>query len=166
MAAWSKFISLADLKLRNSEKFRAAKEKWHKDPRHHCSEETPPPPRKRSCQDTARNSITRCAAQICTGYCKSAVYLKNSKKPQEDNCWLCRGRNRMTRSHVLLHRRNAKTGNAREEAWVGKDPRSVMVLPSNPRWEKKLLRFLERSGVGRVIDDRVDKKRLGLEGWT
>jgi hypothetical protein len=39
--AWSKFIFLAYLKLRVSEKFRVAKDEWHKDPDHHGSEEIP-----------------------------------------------------------------------------------------------------------------------------
>jgi hypothetical protein len=48
--------------------------------------------------------------------------LKRIKKRQDDKCWFCRGRNRMTRSHVLLHCPNAKIRAAREEAWEGKDP--------------------------------------------
>jgi hypothetical protein len=55
-----------------------------------------------------------------------------------------------------------------------KDPGSVRVLLSNPRWERRLLRSLELSGVG-VMDDVVDgeealaascgfpgKRRIGL----
>jgi hypothetical protein len=60
--AWSKFISLAHLKLQISEKFRTAKEEWHKDPAHHGSEGIPPPPPKKSCLDGARDSLARCAA--------------------------------------------------------------------------------------------------------
>jgi hypothetical protein len=45
----------------------------------------------------------------------------------------------MTRSHVLLH---SKIRAAREEAWEGKDPDSVRVLLSNPRWERRLLRLI------------------------
>jgi len=41
---------------------------------------------------------------------------------------------------------------AREEAWEGKDPRGIRVLLNNPRWERRLLRFLELSGVGRVVE--------------
>jgi hypothetical protein len=85
-AAWSKFISLAHLKLRISEKFRAAKDEWHKDPGHHGSEEIPPPPAKKSCLDGARNDISRCAAQIRTGHSRSAVYLRRIKKRQDDKC--------------------------------------------------------------------------------
>jgi hypothetical protein len=76
-----------------------------------------------------------------------------------------RGRHCMTRSHVLLHCPNAKI---RTKAWKGKDPGSVKVLLSNSRWEKRLLKFLELSGVGRVMDDGVDEgeARAGrLDGW-
>jgi hypothetical protein len=39
----------------------------------------------------------------------------------------------------------------------GKDPGSIRVLLSNPRWEKRL-KFLELSGVGRVMEDGVDEE--------
>jgi hypothetical protein len=54
----------------------------------------------------------------------------------------------MTRSHVLHHCPNAKIRAAREEAWEGKDPVSVRVLLSNPRWERMLLRSLRALGGG------------------
>jgi len=59
----------------------------------------------------------------------------------------------MPRSHVLLHCPNAKLRAAREEAWESKDPGSIRVLLSNPRWERRLLRFPELSGVGRVVEE-------------
>jgi hypothetical protein len=37
------------------------------------------------------------------------------------------------------------------EAWEGRDPGGLHVLLANPRWEKRLLRFLELSGTGRLI---------------
>jgi hypothetical protein len=40
----SKVMSIAHLKLRISEKFRNAKEAWHKVPNRHGTEEIPPPP--------------------------------------------------------------------------------------------------------------------------
>jgi ribonuclease HI len=43
---YSKVMSIAHLKLRISEKFRNAKESWHKVPSHHGTEEIPPPPPK------------------------------------------------------------------------------------------------------------------------
>jgi hypothetical protein len=45
---------------------------------------------------------------------------------------------------------------------------SVRVLLSSPRWERWLLRFLELSGVGRVMDDGVDEevaRAARLDGW-
>jgi hypothetical protein len=122
--AWSKFISLAHLKLRISEKFRATKDEWQN---HHGSEEIPPPAKK-SCLDGVRNSIARCAAQIHAGHWRSALNLKGIKKRQEDKCWFCQGRHRMTRSHVLPHCPNARVRAARVEAWDDKEPGSIRVL--------------------------------------
>ena len=34
---------------------------------------------------------------------------------------------------------------------------SIRTLLSNPRWEKRLLRFLELSGVGRVVEGGEDE---------
>jgi hypothetical protein len=55
-----------------------------------------------------------------------------------------------------------------KKAWEAKDPRSVTVLLSNPRREKRLLKFLELSGVRRVMDDGLDEEetRAGrLDRW-
>ena len=63
----------------------------------------------------------------------------------------------MTRSHVLFHCTNSKLHAAREEAWEGKDPGGIRVhTPHNPRWERRLLRFLELPGVGRMVEGEVD----------
>jgi hypothetical protein len=62
----------------------------------------------------------------------------------------------MTRSHVLLHCPNARLVAARVETWEGKDPGGVRVLLSIPHWERRLLKFLELSGVGRMIEDGGD----------
>jgi hypothetical protein len=51
---------------------------------------------------------------------------------------------------------------ARTEAWEDRYPGGVRVLLANPRWEKRLLRFLELSGVGRAIADGTDKD----EAWA
>jgi hypothetical protein len=67
----------------------------------------------------------------------------------EDKCWFCQTSARMTRSHVLLHCPNAKLRAAREKAWEGKTPGGVRVLLANPRWERRLVKFLELSGDGR-----------------
>ena len=54
---------------------------------------------------------------------------------------------------------------AREEAWGGKDPDGIRVLLNNPRWERRLLRFLKLYGMGRVVEGedevRVWAARLG-----
>jgi len=46
---------------------------------------------------------------------------------------------------------------ARAEAWEGKNPGSVRVLLANPRWERRFVRFLELSGVGRTMADGTDE---------
>jgi hypothetical protein len=35
------------------------------------------------------------------------------------------------------------------ETWEGKDPGGVRVLLSNPRWERRFVKFLELSGLDR-----------------
>jgi len=47
-------------------------------------------------------------------------------------------------------------------------PEGVRVLLANPRWERRLLKFLELSGVGRAMDDGVDEdvaRAKRLDGW-
>ena len=67
----------------------------------------------------------------------------------------------MTRSHALLHCTNDNLRAARTEAWEGKDPGSTRVLLNNPRWERRLLRFLELSGVGRLVEGEDVEKNPG-----
>ena len=64
----------------------------------------------------------------------------------------------MTRSRVLLHCKNPKLMAARLEVWEGKNPRGVRVLLVNPRWERRFVRFLELSGVGRTMKDGTDEE--------
>jgi hypothetical protein len=106
--------------------------------------------------DQARNAIARTAAQIRTGHWRSAVYLSRIKKRREDKCWFCEGRAKMTRSHALLHCPNATLAAARIEAWEGRTG-GIRVLLSNSRWESRLLRFLELSGVGRRVEGGEDE---------
>jgi hypothetical protein len=63
----------------------------------------------------------------------------------------------MTRPHVLLHCPNDKLRLASAEAWEGKNPGGVRVLLANPRRERRLVKFLELSGVGRVMADGTDE---------
>jgi len=104
-----------------------------------------------------RNSLARTAAQIRTGHWQSAVYLKRIRKRADDNCWFCQGPVKITRSHVLLHCPNEKLRSARTEAWEGKNPGGIRVSLANPRWERRIVRFLELSGVGRTIADETDE---------
>jgi len=64
----------------------------------------------------------------------------------------------MTRSHALLHCPNAMLAAARVEAWEGRNPGGIRVLLSNPRWERRLMRFLELSGVRRFVEGGVDEE--------
>jgi len=43
------------------------------------------------------------------------------------------------------------------EAWEGKNPRDVRALLANPRWERRFIRFLELSGVGKTMADVTDE---------
>ena len=72
----------------------------------------------------------------------------------------------MTRSHALLHCTNAKLRASRVEAWDGKNPESIRVLLMNPLWERRLLRFLELSGVGRLVgsEDVEETRAARLDG--
>jgi hypothetical protein len=47
---------------------------------------------------------------------------------------------------------------ARAEAWEGKNRGTVRRLLADPRWEKRFVRFLELSGVGRTLADGTDKE--------
>jgi hypothetical protein len=117
--------------------------------------------------DKARNSI---AAQIRTGHWRSAVYLKRIRKRDTDSCWLCEGRDhgqhRMSRAHVLLNCRKPRVAAARAEAWEGKHPGTVRRLLADPRWEKRFVRFLEQSGVGRTLADGTDEEYAArMDTW-
>jgi hypothetical protein len=75
----------------------------------------------------------------------------------------------MTRLHVLLHCPNAKLQAARMEAWEGKNPGGVRVLLANPRWERCLVKFLELSGMGRVMADGTDEDgayAASMDDWV
>jgi hypothetical protein len=160
--AWSRTASLSHLKLRISERFNKAKEEWHKNPKHHGKDKIPPPAPKKSCMDGARNYIARAATQIRTGHWRSATYLKRIKKQVNDNCGFCAGGVTMTRSHVLLHCPSARMSAARMEAWEGRDPGGIRALLANPGWAKRLLRFLELSGAGRMVASGEDEE----EAWA
>jgi ribonuclease HI len=167
-ATWSKTTSIAHLRLQVSEKYRTAKKTWNDEPSNHGQGAIPPPPPKKSCMDKARNCIARTATQIRTGHWRSAVFLKRIKRRKDDNCWFCGGRAKMTRSHALLHCPNATLAAARVEAWEGRNPGGIRVLLSNPRWERRLLRFLELSGVGRVVEEGLDEDEAyaaKMDGW-
>jgi hypothetical protein len=85
------------------------------------------------------------------------VYLSRIKRRTDDRCWFCEGRAKMTRSHALLHCLNATLAAARVETCKGTNPGGIRVLLSNPRWESRLLRFLELSGVGRRVQSEEDE---------
>jgi hypothetical protein len=64
----------------------------------------------------------------------------------------------MTRSHVLLHSPNVKLREAGNKATGRKDTGRCESFVAQPhRWERRLVKFLELSGVGRVIADRADE---------
>jgi hypothetical protein len=65
--------------------------------------------------------------------------------------------------NVLLHCPNAKMSAARMEAWEGRDPGGLRALLANSRWEKRLLKFLELSGAGRIVAGGVDEETAWAE---
>jgi hypothetical protein len=49
-----------------------------------------------------------------------------------------------------------------------KQPGSVTVLFANPRWERRLPRFLGESRVGRIIESGEDENEIQavrMDGW-
>jgi hypothetical protein len=114
----------------------------------------PPPPPKKSCLDKERNSLARTVAQIRCGHWRSAAYFKRIRRRPTDHCWFCNDKNRkMTRSHTLLHCPNERLAEARRQSWGNTPPSGIKALLANPRWESRLLHFLELSGVGRIVQD-------------
>jgi len=88
-------------------------------PGHHGTREISPPPPKKSCLNCGRNAVARVATQIRTDHWRLAVFFKSIRKRGDDNCWFCQPerRQRMTRTHALPHRGNARLVEARRMAW-------------------------------------------------
>jgi hypothetical protein len=84
-------------------------------------------------------------------------YLKRIQKRVDDKCWFYNGSVGMTRSHVLLHCPNERLRAANAEVREGKDPGGAGVLLANPRCERRFVKFLELSGVGRTMADGTDE---------
>jgi hypothetical protein len=75
----------------------------------------------------------------------------------------------MTRSHVLLHCTGGNLAAARQQAWGDVRPGSIRTLLANPRWESRLVHFLELSGVGRLVEDGsgVEEDRAArMDEWV
>jgi hypothetical protein len=79
----------------------------------------------------------------------------------------------MTRTHVLL--RCVAFEEFRHETWTDPltgeftRPSSIGQLLGNPRWEKRLLKFLQRTKIGRIGPDLIDdeiRRVTQYEGWT
>jgi hypothetical protein len=75
----------------------------------------------------------------------------------------------MTRTHVLL--RCPAFEDVRREVWrdlttgTFTRPRSIGTLLGNPRWEKRLLKFLEKTTVGKVGPDKIDDEIRRVTGY-
>jgi hypothetical protein len=75
----------------------------------------------------------------------------------------------MTRTYVLLRCPTFKA--VCGEVW--KDPttnaftrpRSIGTLVGNPRWEKHLLKFLEKKTIGKVGPDKIDDEIRRVTGY-
>jgi hypothetical protein len=65
---------------------------------------------------------------------------------------------KVTYSQLTLEsNRDTSLAAARVEAWEGRNPSSIGVLLSSPRWEGRLLRYLELSGVGRFMEGGIEE---------
>jgi hypothetical protein len=125
------------------------------------------------------NSEARAVAQLRPNHWLSGVNLKRIKKRSHDGCWFCEPSHnsqdtpRMTRTHVLL--RCVAFEEFRRETWTDPltgeftRPSSIGQLLGNPRWEKRLLKFLQRTKIGRIGPDLIDdevRRVTRYEGWT
>ena len=160
-------FSMTALRAKISERYNRAKETWRRS-RHGVN--FTPPPRPKSCLDKAKNGIARVASQILSAHWTSAIYLKRFSKRATDRHWHCPAdcTRRMTRSHVPLHCSNARIVAARQQAWEGILPRSIWVLLADSRWQRRLLVFLELSGVGRIMDNGkdADAQAESVRAWS
>jgi hypothetical protein len=101
------------------------------------------------------------------------------KKRSHDGCWFCEPSHnsqdtpRMTRTHVLL--RCVAFEEFRRETWTDPltgeftRPSSIGQLLGNPRWDKRLLKFLQHTKIGRIGPDLIDdeiRRVTRYEGWT
>jgi hypothetical protein len=132
----------------------------HPTPAQSCSRKTNPPPctknkrnresggwgfarsrRRGGENEDEENSISRSTDNrpVATVWCHTA--------------YLC-----VAPEHVLMNCRNPQVMGVRAEAWEGKNPGSVRRLLADPRWEKRFVRFLELSGVGRTLADGTDEE--------
>ena len=74
----------------------------------------------------------------------------------------------MSRSHVLLLCPNERLRCARAEAWEANDPGGIRVLLASLRWERRFLKFLELSVVGRMMADGKDEdgaRAAAMDEW-
>jgi hypothetical protein len=128
--------------------------------------------------DKARNREARISSQLRTNHWLSGVYLKRIGKRAHEGCWFCEDRYdnvqppTMTRTHVRL--RCPAFEDVQHEMW--KDPttgaftrpRSIGALLGNLRWEKRLLKFLEKTTIGKVGPEKIDDEIRSVTrygGW-
>jgi hypothetical protein len=48
----------------------------------------------------------------------------------------------------------------------GRQPASIRTILAIPRWKARLLRFIELSGVGRVVDGEDETQAARLDRWV
>jgi ribonuclease HI len=136
-----------------------------------------PPPPKKSAMDKARDSEARISSQLRTNHWLSGVYLKRIGKRAHAGCWVCENRYdhvrppKMTRTHVMIRcpafedvREVCKDPTTGALTW----PQSIGALLGNPRWGKCLLKFLEKTTIGKVGPDKIDdeiRRMTRYEEW-
>jgi hypothetical protein len=156
--ASSSMVSLTSLKLQISQRYNSAKEKWNGNPALHGKDSITPPPPKKSC---LRWGQERRSLEV--------LDLKRIRKREEDRCWFCsKNGQKMTRSHVLAPLRQPKDRGGQTRGLGRSPPSGRANVVGEPRWEKRLLRFLELSGVGRTLENGADEEETRAErmdGW-
>jgi hypothetical protein len=95
-------------------------------------------------------------------------------KPAHAGCWFCEDRYdniqppTMTRTHVRLRCPTLKA--LRRKVWndpttgAFTPPRSIGTLLGNPRSEKHMLKYLEKTTIGKVGPDKIDDEIKRITG--
>jgi hypothetical protein len=91
-----------------------------------------------------------------TGFCRTAIDITIIRNRPDDERWYCGAVTHMMTFDARLHCANTTLIAVQAPAWDGHDYLSLGVHLSNPRPERRLLQFLELSGVRQTVDAELD----------